>query len=126
MPKRARLPPVRLRERHLALPRRNLRHEHLRLRHDHQPSIACKHHIRARASDEELAQERARGGPHMHAVAAAGVDVTCGVDLDAVRNSCVREGEDAPIEEGGGRAVDVVCVTVVFGDSGVRLVDKNG
>lgn len=51
----------------------------------------------------------------MHAVAAAGVDVPCGVELDAVGDTGVGVGEDASVGERlrGGVDVEFVAVWII-------------
>jgi hypothetical protein len=54
----------------------------VRLAHDGEAAVACKLEVGGGTTRVDLANELARGVPDLDAVAAAGVDVALGVDVD--------------------------------------------
>lgn len=67
--------------------------EQLSLSADDHPALARKLEVRAGAPKVDLAEELARGVPHLDAVAAARVDVAVAVGVHTVRGARVDKGE---------------------------------
>ena len=75
-------------------------------------SLARKNHVRRRRPDEEFAQERAGGIPHLYAIATSCVDVSLGVNLDTVCDTRVGVGKNTAIGEGLACWVNIEFVSV--------------
>lgn len=103
------IPSIKLtRERPLGLQRGK---EQLGFRQDDHPTLSSKLEVGDRASDPDLAEQLSGRVEHMHAVAAARVQVALGVDVDAIRHAGRDEGESLAVGEGA-VLFDIIAVTL--------------
>ena len=135
----SRHPPVHSWKRHPIELRCNVGKEHGSLGQDHQPAVSGEDHVRGHRAEEELPEQGAFRIPdlqmhtrfelawslssylrcvtRLYSVSTSGVDVACGIELNAVGNAGVHICEHPAIRECAALGVDVERIAIEQGSA---------